>query len=240
MKKLTCIIADDEQLAREILLDYIAKIENLEVVAECTNGAEVFNVLLHRSVDLLFLDIRMPELTGIDLLRSSVSLPPVILTTAFSEFAIEGYAFNVVDYLLKPIAFERFLKAVQKYMLLYQPSINLPPVAGSANTFDQPFLYVKADKKMVKIFHRDILWIEGMKDYVTVHLPDKKIITHQTLNAFEEKLPNTTFLRVHRSYIIALDHVTAFTSRHLEIGKKEIPIGESYSRTVLSRMGSSL
>ncbi len=236
MKKITCIVADDEMLAREILLDYIAKIDALEVVAECTNGTEVFNLLLSQPVDLLFLDIQMPYLTGMELLRSKTALPPVILTTGFSEFAVEGYGFNVVDYLLKPIAFDRFLKAIQKYVSLYKPSANLTAAPQVLNAFDQPFLYVKSDKKMVKIFHHDILWIEGMKDYVSIHMPNKKVITHQTLNSFEETLPNTTFIRVHRSYIVALHYVTAFTSRTLEVEEKEIPIGDSYSSKVLSRL----
>jgi DNA-binding LytR/AlgR family response regulator len=236
MKKITCLVADDEKLAREIILDYIDKTDKLEVVAECGTGTEVFNLLLRQTIDLIFLDIQLPYLSGIELLRSSASMPPVIITTAYSEFALEGYAFNVVDYLLKPIPFDRFLKAIQKYLTLYQPSVTLPPVPQVVNNFDLPFLYVKSEKKMVKIYHHDILWIEGMKDYVSIYTTDRKVITHQTLNSFEETLPATTFLRVHRSYIVGLPHVTAFTARALEIGNKEIPIGESYLKIILQKL----
>jgi len=233
MKITRCIIADDEQLARNILEAYISRVEGLQLAASCKDGAEVFNFLRREPADLLFLDIKMPQLSGMELLEAAASLPPVILTTAYSDYAVDSYRFNVIDYLLKPVSFERFLKAIQKYTG-HAAGIITP--ANSPAAWQQPFMFVRSEKKMVKILFSDILYIEGLKDYVQVHLADKKVITYQTLNVFEEKLPDALFMRVHRSFIVSLQHITAFTARTIEIGNREIPVGDTFAKKVAGRL----
>jgi DNA-binding LytR/AlgR family response regulator len=237
MKKINCIIADDEMLAREIIENYVNQLDSLKLVGSCANGAEVFNALKAHHADLLFLDIQMPLLTGIELLRTLKNPPSVILTTAYREFAVEGYELDVIDYLLKPISFERFLKAIEKYELRVNP-------AGTTSNHKQPvekkdaldFIYLKADKKMVRVLLTDILYIEALKDYVKVHAKDKSVITYQTLTYFEEKLSADQFIRVHRSYIISSNHINAFSATQVEIGKACIPIGSSYTKEVLRKL----
>ena len=237
MKKINCVVADDEQLARGIIESYIHRLDHLHLAASCSSGTEVYNALKNNAVDLLFLDIQMPQLTGIELLRTLKSPPPVILTTAYREFALEGYELNVIDYLLKPVSFERFLNAVDKFELLRNPG-RVPPdhIPDTTSTSQQAFIYVKSEKKMVRILLKDILYVEGLKDYVKIHTADKAIITYQTLTALEEKFPANRFLRVHRSYIISMDHITAYSQAQIEIGKNSIPIGSSYGKEVLSRL----
>src|ERR1700761_7325619 len=229
MKKTNCIIADDEPLAREVIASHVAKIEELHLVATCSTGLEVFNSLLSKPTDLLFLDIQMPELTGIELLRTLSNPPAVIITTAFREFAIEGYELNVVDYLLKPVSFGRFLKAINKFR-----SIGTPPQETAVGRED--FIYIKSDKKMVRVVLKDLVYIEGLKDYVRVHTTGGAVITYQTLTYFEEKLSGERFIRVHRSFIVSLGHISAYTASHLELGKTIIPIGTSYARLVSAKL----
>jgi DNA-binding LytR/AlgR family response regulator len=231
MKKINCVIADDEKLARSVLEEYVSRIEGLNIIAFCSNGTEVFNALNKHAVDLLFLDIKMPQLGGMDLLKTVPGLPPVILTTAYSEYALESYQFNVVDYLVKPIPFERFVKALKKFTELHrEPDPLLKVVEAPVN--EQSFIFVRSEKKMVKLFFNDILYFEGLKDYVQVYTKDKKIITHQTLNTFEQKLPSTLFLRVHRSFLISLQAVTSYTASAIEINGREIPIGDVYKKKI--------
>lgn len=234
MKKINCLIVDDEKLARDILQEYLSRVEQLHLVGTCVDGAEAFNILQKQKVDLLFLDIKMPNLGGIDLLKTVPNLPPIILTTAYSEYALDSYQFKVIDYLLKPIPFDRFLKAIGKFnslFLLSMPLIQEEPINQAA-----PFIYVRSDKKMVKVQLNDLLFIEGLKDYVQLHLSDKTIITYQTLSSFEEKLPDNLFMRVHRSFIVSLQHISSFTMRSVEVGKRQIPIGESYTAPIQQRL----
>lgn len=233
MKKINCLIADDEPIAREIIESYVRQIEKLNLVGMYSNGAEVYNALETNQVDLLFLDIQMPNLTGIELLRTLKNPPAIVLTTAFREYAIEGYELNVIDYLLKPIAFERFIKAVHKYdstkalgNIIVTPEIN-------GGTLNNDFIYVKSDKKMIRVLLNDIRYIEGLKDYVKIHLPDRSIITYRTLTYFEEKLSSNQFIRVHRSYIISLNHISSYSAIQIEIGKITVPIGNSYAKDIL-------
>src|SRR6185503_1189094 len=237
MKKINCIIADDEALAREVIESHIQKIERLQLAAVCSNGIEVFNKLKSKPADLLFLDIQMPQLTGIELLRTLKNPPAVIITTAYREFAIEGYELNVIDYLLKPVSFERFLKAIDKYELLTNPAqakIALSEVSMKADD-SKAFIYIKSDKRMVRVMLRELLYIEGLKDYLKVHTIAGSIITYQTLTYFEEKLSNDHFMRVHRSYIVSLDHISAYSTTQIEIDKLSIPIGFSYAKDVLRK-----
>jgi len=235
---INCIVADDEQLAREIIENYIAKVPQLQLVASCSNGTEVYNTLKQLPADLLFLDIKMPQLTGIELLRTVKNPPLVVMTTAYSEYALEVYELNVIDYLLKPVSFERFLKAINKYETITNPAgrrsfIN-PSEAPESET--QTFIYVKSEKKMVRLLIKDIIYIEGLKDYVQLHTADKTIITYQTLIYFEEKLPASHFMRVHRSFIISLDHISSYAATQIELGPHSIPIGNSYSKEVLKKL----
>jgi DNA-binding LytR/AlgR family response regulator len=240
MKKINCIIADDEALAREVIESYAHRIGQLQVVAACSNGVEVFNVLKTKPVDILFLDIQMPHLTGIELLRTLKKPPAVIITTAYREFAIEGYELNVIDYLLKPVSFERFLKAVDKYQQLNDPlKVTIAATAYNDEREDsKAFIYIKSDKKMVRVMLKDLLYIEGLKDYVKVHTVAGSVITYQTLTYFEEKLANDRFIRIHRSFIVSLNHINAYSATQIEIGKIFIPIGSSYAKDVFKKLNS--
>ncbi|WCT13096.1 LytR/AlgR family response regulator transcription factor [Mucilaginibacter jinjuensis] len=232
MKKINCLIADDEEIARGIIESYVKQLDSLNLVGMCSNGVEVYNALEKQPVDLLFLDIAMPHLTGIDLLRTLKNPPAVILTTAFREFALQGYELNVVDYLLKPVSFERFIKAVEKVQS--KTGSQLTENNSIQNKDNElAFIYVKSDKKMVRLALKDILYIEGLKDYVKIYMPDRSIITYRTLTSFEEKLSASQFLRVHRSYIVSLNHISAYTATEIEIGKAIIPIGKAYAKEVL-------
>jgi len=233
LKKINCIIADDEPLARDVIKRHISQLERLHIVATCANGLEAFTAIKNTQADLLFLDIQMPNLTGIELLRTVKNPPAVILTTAYPEFALEGYELNVIDYLLKPVSFERFLKAIDKYETWVNPGSqsNIVVQQTLADRIE-PFIYVKADKKMVKIFLKDILYIEGLKDYIKIHTTGNEVITYQSLTYFTEKLPAGFFMRVHRSYIVALAHINSFSAIEINIGDAAIPIGTTYAREV--------
>ncbi|GGA84628.1 LytR/AlgR family response regulator transcription factor [Puia dinghuensis] len=235
MNKIRCVIADDEALSREVLESYIAQLDKLQLITQCKNGLEVFSILKQQPVDLLFLDVQMPQLTGIELLRSLQHPPKVVLTTAYRDFAMEGFELNVLDYLLKPISFERFLKAIDKYESNGMSAANVPQV-HSFTGHAEAFIYVKADKKMVKVFLKNIFFIESRKDYVRIRTADKDIITYQTMNHFEETLPDVHFLRVHRSYIVALEKITAVTAAKIEMDDLEIPIGAIYQKQVWQKL----
>jgi DNA-binding LytR/AlgR family response regulator len=235
------MIVDDEPLALDVLETFIARLDNLELVCRCDNAVEAYNCLQSEQIDLMFLDIQMPKLTGIDFLRSLAHPPKVIFTTAYRDYAVEGFELNVVDYLLKPIAFERFLKAVSKVSAAEQPAPvasaagpeAAPVGAASAPGYKEAFIYLKADKKMVKVMLADILYIESLKDYIRVKTETKEIISYQKISFLEEKLPTDKFLRIHRSFIVALDKIQAFSASAVDIGKSEIPIGRFYKNEVL-------
>ena len=232
--KVNCIIIDDEPLAAALIEAHVAKIPNLNIIATCTNALEGFEVLKTQSVDLIFLDIQMPLLTGIEFLKSLSNPPKVIFTTAYREYAIESYELEVVDYLLKPISFERFFKAINKFFKTIEykaSSANEPP------TFQEStgFIYVNSNKKHHKILFPEILYIESIKDYIRIHLIDKAVVTKDKISDFEQKLP-INFLRTHRSYIVNADKITAYTVNDIEIGDLEIPIGISYKKQLLQKL----
>jgi DNA-binding LytR/AlgR family response regulator len=237
MKKISCVIADDETLAREILENYITQLDHLHLVAACADGTEAYNVIRANKVDLLFLDINMPRLSGIALLRTLQDPPVVIFTTAHREFALEGYELNAIDYLLKPVSFERFLKAVNKFEELTQKAGKEFQAVGEKQQNEEAFIYVKVDKKMVRVLLQDILYIEGLKDYVKIHTTKKTIMTYQTLMHFEENLPADKFIRIHRSYIISTSHIDSYAASEIDIHGHMIPIGISYQKEVLQRLG---
>ncbi|MES1159663.1 MAG: LytTR family DNA-binding domain-containing protein, partial [Bacteroidota bacterium] len=210
----------------------------LQLVTTCANGVEVFNTLKVHAIDLLFLDIQMPQLTGIELLNNLKKPPAVIITTAYHEFALLGYELDVIDYLLKPVSFERCLRAVDKYISRIDVpfSATTSPAVNRNLSLPGAFLYVRSDKKMVRVLLRDLLYIEGLKDYVRIHTADKTLITYQTLTYFEEKLPSEQFIRIHRSFMVSLDHIDAYTALQVEVGEASLPIGQSYARSVLSKL----
>lgn len=237
MNKINCIIADDEALARNVIENHVSKLERLNLLAICTNGSEVYTALKNHAVDLLFLDIQMPHLTGIELLQSTQNMPPVIITTAYREFALEGYEFSVIDYLLKPISFQRFLKAIDKYEIWLCPARSISSTSHDINISKaKDFIYVKADKKMIKIMLQDILFIEGLKDYVRINTSNKSVVTYQTITYFEEKLPADQFMRIHRSYIVSLRHINAFSASQVEIDNNPLPVGSSYAKEVAKKL----
>lgn len=230
--KTSCIIIDDEPIAIKVVRAHLEKIPNIEVKATCAHALQAFEILQRTKIDLLFLDIQMPQLTGTAFLRSLNPAPKVIFTTAYREYALEGFELDIVDYLLKPISFERILKALNKY---YKVTATLP--AGYAThgaNVQENFVYVKSDRKIVKVLLADILFIESLKDYVKIHTKTGIIITKQQISHFETTLPPAQFIRIHRAYIIALQYIKAFTSETIEVMQHELPIGRSYKNSTLS------
>lgn len=224
---LKCIIVDDEPLARNLLVEYVRKVPYLDLVTTCSSPLEAIEALRIHAVDLMFLDIQMPEITGITLLRTLQKKPMVILTTAYSEYALESYELDVVDYLLKPITLERFLRAVAK---AHEHSVSSPSVKPVPETA-QPFVFVKDGTKLVKVKWEDILYIEGLKDYVTIHTRQQKIVSLQRLKTMEETLPADQFIRIHNSYIIALQAIDTIEKDKVKIGTTFLPVSDSYRRS---------
>ncbi len=229
-----CIIVDDEPLAIEIVESYVARIEELELTGTFRNAIQAFAFLQQHPVDLIFLDIQMPKLSGIDFLRTLKNPPKVIFTTAFRDYALDGFELEVVDYLLKPIPFDRFLKAVGKVM--HQPST----ATQKAESVPDDYVYFKVDKKMVKTKMTDVLYIESIKDYVKVKTGEKEIITQQKISYLEESLPREQFLRIHRSFIVNVDKIDAYSATDIEIGKHSIPIGRNYKNDVLKVLAKNV
>lgn len=223
------LIVDDEPLALEVLENYISRFSELKLVAKCNNAIEAFEALKTNMIDLMFLDIQMPQISGIDFLKTLSSPPSVIFTTAFPNYALESYELNVVDYLLKPIGFERFSKAVHKFFNLYS---SVQVIENEAEKED--FIFVKADKKLIKVLYQDIFYIEGLKDYVILHTPSGRIVTLQTMKSLEKKLPSEIFIRVHRSYIVNLNLIEMMESNSLLVKNKSIPIGKNYRDQLLA------
>lgn len=224
------IIVDDEPLALQVLENYISKLPDVELVAKCTNAIEANDILSEGNIDLICLDIKMPQITGMEFLKSLNNPPHVIFTTAFSDYALESYELNVSDYLLKPIPFERFFKAINKV----KESINNSK--HESNSHDDYF-YVKADKKLIKIKYEDIIYIEGLKDYVIIRKNNSRVVTLQTMKSLDEKLPSNIFIRVHRSFIINIDKINSIMGNMIEViekGKEKlIPIGKNYKEGLM-------
>ncbi len=222
------IIVDDEPLALEILEAHISNIPDLNLVAKCSNAMEANQALRDHEVDLMFLDIQMPQLTGVEFLRSLSNPPMAIFTTAYAEYAVEGFNLEALDYLLKPISFERFLKASNKAIDKFK-SQNTSSVSAEAG---QDFFFVKSDKKMMKVYYKDILYIEGLKDYVIIRTETGRVITLQTMKSLVVKLPSDIFQRIHRSYILNLNKLQAIEGNMVELTEKGqtkmIPIGKNY------------
>lgn len=235
--KLKCLIVDDEPLAIDLIASYIKKIPDLEVVAVCSNAIEAGTVLQQNVIDLLFLDIQMPRMTGFDFLRTLQNPPAIIITTAYRDYAIESYEFDVVDFLLKPIFFDRFLKAINKVFSRKGIESEQSSEQNAVNSFDNAYMYFKVDREMVKVLLKEILWVESMKDYVKIKTQNQgQLVTYQRISYLEEKLPETHFLRIHRSFIINRKHITSFNTTSATIIGKVFPIGRLYKGQVLREL----
>jgi len=226
-----CLIVDDEPMARDVIRRYIEKVPTLQMTAEFGNAIDAMVFLQKESTDLIFLDIQMPHLSGTDFVKSLRNLPKVIFTTAYKEYALEGFELDVVDYLLKPIRFERFLRAVNK--AFPQKSVQLSNQGAGEKKAGSGFIYLKSDRKMIKVMLDDILYIESARDYLKVFTRNNSIATRQTISSLEAMLSDSEFIRVHRSYIVSIKKIDSFTHETVEIGKKEIPIGKFYLNSFL-------
>ncbi len=231
---LRCLIVDDEPPALDVLELYIESVEGLAVAARCENALKAFQILQQQPIDLMFLDITMPKLLGTDFLRTLRNPPPVIITSAYREYALDGYELDVVDYLLKPIPFDRFLRAVGKVLKITKSSLTLPiPDNDSSQHREAGFLFFRADRKLVKVLTSDILYIESLKDYIQIITTSSKpLVVKQTISAVEAMLPADQFVRVHRSFIAATSQVITYTPRHVEVAGRELPIGRLYQKEV--------
>jgi DNA-binding LytR/AlgR family response regulator len=226
--KYNCIIIDDEPLAIEIIKTYTCKLGIFKIAGECNNVIEAFQILSSEKVDLMFLDIQMPGMKGTDFLKTLVNPPKVILTTAYRDYALESYELNVVDYLLKPISYDRFLRAVDKFLH--------SRTGKTGDTPNEKFIYLNINKKVHKILSGEIVYAESTKDYLTIHTLTGDIIAKHTISAFELLLPDNEFLRIHRSYIVAIDKIKAFNSQCIDIGRQELPIGPNYQARVFEKL----
>lgn len=224
----TCVIIDDEPLARGLIEKHLSQLDDFELVASCASAIEASKVLKEKQVDLLFLDIEMPVLKGTEFFKSLIHRPKVIFTTAHRNFALDGFELNAVDYLLKPISFARFFKAVEKFLGQQPYSIDQPDHTDEGKN---DYIFVRKDRKQVKVFFDDILYIESVKDYIKIITKNDNHFIKHSLTAFGDRLDDR-FLRTHRSYIVNMHKITAYTKQDVEIGKLEIPIGESYKPAV--------
>ncbi|MFK7971171.1 MAG: LytR/AlgR family response regulator transcription factor [Bacteroidia bacterium] len=243
--KYQCIIVDDERPALKLIEAYLEKLPHIEVVATCENAFEALDVLHQQPVDILFLDVNMPGLTGFELLKSLSSQPQVIMTTSYREYAVEGFEASVTDYLVKPFAFQRFLQAVNKAIDNIKTQAHQAPVTlhdekekqeinilrAGANSF-----FIRKNGKMEKVNVHEILYVESMREYVSIHVADRRFVVHQTMRGMEEKLPPPDFMRVHRSFLVSMNHLDTVQGNTIKIGDKEIPIGGSYRQAFFERI----
>lgn len=230
MKKLRCIITDDEPVARKIIREFIGQVPYLGLSGEFENVQKTDAFLTTQPADILFLDIEMPGITGLQYLRKATVHPLVILTTAYPDYALEGYELDIIDYLLKPIAYERFLKAVQKA----KDYLNMREAGDTAATF--PWIFVKSEKRIEKIELKNILYIESLGNYVIIHTESKNMITYLTLKSLEQKLPSNEFIKIHHSFIVNLSKVNSIEDNQVRIDKKLIPISRNYREAVMQRI----
>lgn len=226
-RRITCIITDDEPMARKGLQGYVERIDFLELVGVCEDAVQLNSLLKQQQADLLFLDIEMPYITGIDFLQQTAHAPKVIFTTAYEQYAIKGYELDVLDYLLKPISFERFLKAANKAYDYFAAT----PDPG------QRYLFIKTDTRLEKVFFADILFVEAMENYVAVYTADKKLITHSTLKGLQERLPATGFIQPHKSYLVNVEAIGAVEGNVLHLGRYQVPVSKYLKEEVMAKIG---
>ncbi len=232
MQLYNCIIVEDEPLAAEVLQDYIQQVPFLELRGICADAIYAMEVLQREKIDLIFLDINLPRLKGLDFIKTLKHPPHVIIVSAYHEYALQGYEYNVIDYLLKPVEFSRFLTAVNK--LRQAPAE--PVVQAVSGSVERPYLFFNVGKKKVKIFLDEVLYIESLKEYIRIFTKTKSILTKFQLGQIESLLAKNNFLRVHRSFIVARDKIEAFSATDVEVNAKKIPIGRSYKELVLSEL----
>jgi DNA-binding LytR/AlgR family response regulator len=222
-----CLIVDDEAPARELIRLHLSELKGFEVVASLDNGLDAFNFLQKNAVDLVFLDIQMPKISGLELIRSLKAGPKIILTTAFREYAANAYELDVLDYLVKPITRERFMKAVSKYT-----HENIPPQAG----YPDAYCFFKVGREQVKVFLKDIVFIEGLADYIKVHTTDRSYIASEKLSYLQETLPEQHFIRIHKSFIIALDKLTSYDTGRVRLGDQALPLGRLFKGNFFKKL----
>lgn len=235
-KKTKCIVVDDEPLAIELLEGHIQQFAQLELVATCWNAIEAFEIVKNTPVDIIFLDIQMPGLSGIQFVKSLQNPPAIIFTTAYREYAVESYELDVIDYLLKPITMDRFFKSITKYFDKVGGSIIQKETLSTTVTEDD-HIYVNTNRKYVKVVFKEVLYVESIKDYVRIHLEKESISTKEKISVFEQKVPSY-FMRTHRSYMVNIHKITSYTMQDIEIGEIEIPIGISYKKEVIKKLQS--
>jgi DNA-binding LytR/AlgR family response regulator len=226
--KIKCLIIDDEPLARKLIKNHLSHFKQFEVISECEDAISAAVILQNTDIDLLFLDIQMPEINGIDFLKSLVKKPKIIITSAFKEYAIDGFNLDVIDFLLKPVTLDRFFKAINKFLESsnFQQAISSQPIENSKKNIDD--IFIKDTNKTYKINPSEILYIEGMREYIKIYTFKENIITKSSLNSFITRLPQDLFIRIHKSFIINIEAVRAFTKTVVEIDNKKIPVGRSY------------
>ncbi|MEO7047322.1 MAG: LytTR family DNA-binding domain-containing protein [Ferruginibacter sp.] len=234
MLKYSCIIVEDEPLSAEVLIDYIKEIPWLELKKVCSDAIYAMEALRYETIDLIFLDIHLPKIKGFEFLASLKTHPHIIITSAYKDYALQAFDENVIDYLLKPIRFSRFLKAVNK--LTQQFEVNAKPLPTSLIPAERPHLFFNVDKKRVKIHLDEILYIESIRDYILITTKNHSVYTKFKLSEMEDLLTHKNFIRVHRSFIVAKDKITAFSATDVEIEKKTIPIGRSYKELVIASL----
>ncbi|WP_375238779.1 LytR/AlgR family response regulator transcription factor [Aurantibacter sp.] len=228
-KNISCLIVDDEAIAREIIATHLSKLNNITVIASCSSAMEALNIIRTKEIELLFLDINMPEVSGISLAKSINKSIKIIFTTAYREYAVEGFELQAVDYLLKPVSFERLLKSVNTYFDIYSNHNENLITEKDSNKF----MFVRADRKMIKIDFNAICYIESYSDYIKIHLDKETIVTRETISAIEAKLPTKQFIRIHRSFIVSIPKIESFTNEYISIKKNDLTISRSYKKDVL-------
>lgn len=234
MQKLSCIIVEDEPLAAEVLVDYIQQIPFLNLVGNFPDALYALEAIKEEKVDVIFLDIHLPKLKGLDFIKTLKQVPQIILTTAYHQYAIESYELEVLDYLLKPIDFSRFLKAVNK---LTKPNPSIPtPTFSDLKANQADFIFFQVNKKFVKVYLTDILYIESLKEYVRIHTKTQQLVTRYQIGEIEQLLSDLDILRIHRSFLVVKSSITAFSAATVEIGTTQLPIGRSYKALVMSEL----
>jgi DNA-binding LytR/AlgR family response regulator len=228
-----CIIVDDERPARDLIRLHLLGLHDFELLETFDNALDAFNYLQRSAVDLIFLDIQMPQVSGLELIKSLKVCPRVILTTAFREHAVEAFDLDVLDYLIKPVTQERFMKAISKF--IYYTNI-LPEKIQLPNSFDSAYIFLKVGKEQTRVFLKDIIYIEGFRDYIKVHTATKVFVAFERLSYMEEKLPENKFTRIHKSYIVALDKITNYNAEQIKIGDTVVAIGRTFKNNFFKKI----
>lgn len=235
LNQLSCLIIEDEPIAAEVLEDYISEVPFLDCKGICRDAIFALDRLKQEDIDVIFLDIHLPKLKGLEFLRILDRPPQTILTTAYHQYALEAFEADVVDYLMKPIEFSRFLKAVNK-LQREKPTEMMPAVPTASGREDRPFRFFNINKKMVKVFYHEILYMESLKDYTRIHTTDESLLVRGQIGELEEEFKPFGFLRIHRSFVVALEKIKAYSATEVEVEGRSLPIGRSYKELVANRM----